>query len=237
MQISVREKEKIAILDLKGNIDINASNFIETIGWTIEHRSKNIVCNFSEINLVDYVGVSLIAVAYKNVLNHKSLLKICSLPQHIQKLFKLVGITKIIEIYNTEEDAIASFQNNETIDKIMQQKLRRRFKRLDIQKNIEYKEALDEFSLFHKGKIINLSAIGILVAGPTTFPAESQLLARMHLGNETGIIEVSCRVIWTIKKKNQQLESPTMGLEFHLISQDTQNRIIQFIERNFSFNR
>ncbi|MFA7677678.1 MAG: STAS domain-containing protein, partial [Candidatus Omnitrophota bacterium] len=65
MKIKIREKTDITILDLEGNVDINASDFVEAVGWVLNNKSKNIICNFESVNLVDYVGISLIAVIYK----------------------------------------------------------------------------------------------------------------------------------------------------------------------------
>ena len=70
MNIKIREKENVVILDLEGIIDINSSDFIETVGTVVKNKAKSIICNFEKVEAVDYTGVSVIAVAYKNVLNH-----------------------------------------------------------------------------------------------------------------------------------------------------------------------
>jgi len=106
MKINIREKEGMTILDLEGNIDINASSFVETVGWAINNKSKNIICNFEGVNLIDYVGISLIAVIYKNVSNHQGVMKLCNVPSHVMKLFSIVGLDRVFEYHVTEDHAI-----------------------------------------------------------------------------------------------------------------------------------
>ena len=50
IKVTTREKDGFVILDLEGNIDINASNLVETVGWVLKYKSRQIVFNFQNIN-------------------------------------------------------------------------------------------------------------------------------------------------------------------------------------------
>jgi len=234
MKAKIREKENVVILDLEGNIDINASNFIETVGWVLIHRSKNILCNFEEVNIVDYLGISLIAVAYKNVLNHKRKMKIYNLPAHVAKLFSIVGLNKAMEFYQSEEQAIASFQHETALSEIMQKQLRRRFKRIELNAPIDYKSKIARDTLFYQGKIFNLSVTGAFVLVDKTFPSGSVLTTKLHLLPKPGIIEVEAKVIWATEEKIQPLESQAMGLEFYDIPLQQEEEMITFVEKHLT---
>ncbi|MFA6281923.1 MAG: anti-sigma factor antagonist [Candidatus Omnitrophota bacterium] len=234
MKINIRESENVVILDIEGSIDINSSDFVETVGWALITKSKNILCNFEGINLIDYVGISLIAVAYKNVLNHKGKLKLVNVPSHVQKLFSVVGLDKVFEYYENEETAIKSFKEEELFSHILEQRLRRRFKRVPLRRIIEYKQKYTEKEAYHKGKIVNLSAIGAFVIAEKTFAIGETLTTRLHLEPQPGILEIDARVVWEADKEIQPIESPAMGLEFQNVSQQTQEQIVDFVEKNLT---
>jgi stage II sporulation protein AA (anti-sigma F factor antagonist) len=232
MNIKIREKDKVAILDMEGNIDINASNLVETIGWALINKSKDILCNFDGINLIDYVGISVIAVAYKNILNHKGRMKICNAPFHVKNLFSLVGLDRVFTFYTTEEEALRDFKEEKAITNILKKQLRRRFKRVDLINDIEYKQKFPVKDNYFKGKILNLSAIGVFIISDKIFPVDEILCTRLHLLPSPGIIEVDTKVTWVADKEIQPLESPGMGLEFYDLLPHKQIQIIQFVEKH-----
>lgn len=232
MNIVVREKNGVVILDLEGNININASNLVETIGWAIETKSKNILLNFEKVNLVDYIGISVLAIAYKNILNHKGKLKIYNTPRHVMKLFCLVGMNRVLDFYPNEDVALAQFKKESRFLSVLTKKLRRRFKRIDLRSRIEYWPKSTSGAGFYKGKILNLSAIGMFVIVDKAFPEEEILSTRLYLMPKPGIIEVETKVVWVADKEIQPLESPGMGLEFYNISSEQQTQIIDFVERH-----
>lgn len=234
MKINIREKDDVAILDLEGSIDINSSDFVETVGLVLITKSKNILCNFEAINLIDYVGISLIAVAYKNILNHKGIMKLCNVPTHVQKLFSIVGLDKVFNYYENEEEAIKSFTEEVLFSHILEQRLRRRFKRIPLHNTIEYKQKYSPKEVFYKGKIINLSAIGVFIAAEKVFSIGEILTTRIDLAPAPGVIEVDSKVVWEADSEIQPMESPGMGLEFYDINPKVQEQIINFVEKHLT---
>lgn len=234
MAITVREKGPVLVLDVEGNIDINASDLIETVGWAIGEKSKDVLCNFENVNLIDYVGISVLAVAYKNVLNHKRRMKLCSVPAHVSKLFAIVGLDRVFETFDNEEVALHSFDEEEAMDHIMQEKLRRRFKRIPLHCDIEYRPKSFEPGSYFKGKILNLSAIGLFMVGNEIFPVDELLNTRLYILPDKKPLDVEMKVVWLADQEIQLLESQGMGLEFYKIDADKEGRIIEFVEKNLS---
>jgi stage II sporulation protein AA (anti-sigma F factor antagonist) len=234
VKINVREQNNVVILDLEGSIDINASDFIETVGWALVQRTKNILCNFENVNLIDYVGISLIAVAYKNVLNHKGKMKLCNVPSHVRKLFSIVGMDKVFSYYENEKEAIDSFSEEEVFSQILERHLRRRFKRIPLKTIIEYKQKFSPKDIYYKGKIINLSAIGMFVIAEKLFSIGEILSVKLHLLPTPGIMDTEAKVVWVADKEIQPLESPAMGLEFYSLSAQKQEQIIEFVEKHLT---
>lgn len=232
MKIKIREKEKVIILDLEGNININASDLIEAVGWVLRNKSREILCNFEKVNLVDYIGISVLAVAYKNVLNYKGKMKFYNVPFHIRKLFSLVGLDRVLEYYETEEQGIRSFKEDRIISKILKKKLRRRFSRIPFKTNVEFKQKFSPKEIFYKGKVINISGIGIFVVTSKVFSIGELVVARLYLLPKPGIIEIEAKVIWLADPQIQPLDFPGMGLEFYNIDSEKQKEIIEFVEKH-----
>ncbi|MDD5195124.1 MAG: anti-sigma factor antagonist [Candidatus Omnitrophica bacterium] len=234
MKINIRYKDTAVILDLEGNIDINSSEFVETVGWALINKSKDILCNCEGINLIDYVGISIIAVAYKNVLNHKGRLKLYAVPTHVQRLFSVVGLDRVFDYYETESEALKSFAEESIFSEIIDKQLRRRFKRVPLNGDIHYKQKFSPVNTFYTGKIINLSAIGVFLISDKLFSIGEILSTKLHLLPEPGIVEIDAKVVWVADQEIQPLESPAMGLEFYNIEAHQQERIIQFVEKNLA---
>ena len=234
MNIKVRDKNGVYILDMEGNIDINASDFVETIGWVLTHRSREILCNFSGVNMIDYVGISLMAVAYKNILNHKGKIKFYSVPPHVKKLFSVVGMDRVLETYDTEEQALQSFKEDKQFSKIMTKKLRRRFKRIPLRCDIQFKQKFASHQDFSCGRVINISAIGLFVFADKVFNIGDILTTKINLHPSPGPIEFDTKVVWIADKEIQPQDAPGMGLEFHELESEKQKQIMEFIEKHLT---
>lgn len=230
----LREKEDIVILDLEGNIDINASNLVETVGEILKRDIKDIICNLESINLVDYVGVSLLAVIYKNILNHQGRIVLYNIPSHVMKLFAIVGLDKVFEYYTTEEEALNHVKEERVISQILRTQLRRRFKRIPINLDIEYKQKLITKNLFYRGKVVNLSAVGIFVVANKIFSSGELLSIRINFSPKPGIIELDGKVIWVAEGEEKFQGLSGMGINFHSITTEKQALIIQFVERHLA---
>lgn len=234
MKIDVREKENVVVLDLKGNVDINASNFIEIVGWALNNKIKNILCNFQGVNSVDYVGISIIAIAYKNVLNHKARLKLYNVPFRIKDLFSIVGLDRAVECYKTQQQALNSFKEDKVISKILEKQLRRQFKRAIFKRIIEYKQKSSPKAFFYKGRILNLSAVGVFITVQKLFSIGEILTSRIYLFPKQEPLEVDTEIIWLAGEKRQPQYFPAMGLKFCKIAAWKQEIIVEFVERNLA---
>ena len=234
MRIRKREKEKVSILDLEGNIDINSSDLIEAVGWLLNHRKSNIICNMAGVNLVDYIGISILAIIYKNVLNHKGKIKFYNIPPHINKLFNIVGLDKVLERFDTEDQALNSFGEDDIIAGIMEKKLRRSFERAVFNSKIEYKQKFSHNAGIYKGKIINISAAGAFIIGEKTFPIGEMISTKLYLMPNPGVVKLEAKVIWKSSSDVHPLEYPAMGIEFYNIDSQAQKAIIEFTERHIA---
>jgi anti-sigma B factor antagonist len=234
MDINIRKSNDIIILDLKGDFDVNSANFIELMGDFLRQGVKKFVCNFENINMIDYMGLSGLAISYKDINNHTAFLKLCCVPVHVRNIFALLLLDSVFEMYVTEKEAIDSFSQGETFDRITKKKLRRRFNRLPIKVIVKFKPKFSSSEEIFEGKLLNLSAIGAFIYTKNIFKFNDILHVWMHLGSEGAIIEVDARVVWIADKQIQPQIYPGMGIEFNKISSQLQKKIVQFVDKNLS---
>jgi len=234
MTIKIREKDGIAILDIGGNINIDASDLVESVGWVLNNKSTDILCNFEDVNLVDYVGISLIAVIYKNVLNHEGIIKFFNVPSHISKLFSIVGLNRVLECYASEEAAIEALKEDKKTSRTLNEHLRRRFKRIPFNTTIDYRQKFSADDNFYEGRVINLSAEGIFVTANQIFPTGDVLLVKINLFPKEEVLECDAKVVWIADEEIQPQDFPGMGLEFFNLSSEKQERIVQFVEKHLT---
>lgn len=231
MAIRIREVNNINILDLDGKIDINSSDIIETIGWLTNTGKANIILNMENVDLVDYSGLSVLAIAYKNVVNHKGQLKLLNVPLPVIELLKVVKLDTVFENYLDEETAVKSFLR-EDVEKL---KLRRKFARLDIHLSVKYRIADGQKkSKSYEGNVLNISAAGVYIYTPNTFPLNSHVELEFSLPNKPAALAATGRVSWLADKEIQPHSYPGMGVSFSHLTPGKEKSIIDFIDKNIT---
>jgi anti-anti-sigma factor len=235
MEIKARQSDNIIILDLSGRIDVDSANLVEVAGQCIRDGYKDILCNFEEVEGIDYMGISAIVIAYKEVINNQGRMKFANIPAHLKGMFSVSGLDRVIDIYATEDLAINSFKEDRIIEEIRKMQLRRRFKRLPLDIKIELKYKYDKSPVCLKADILNLSAVGAFIFGCEHFKLGDEVILRLKLPPKQEEIELEAKVVWLPDKQIQPHFHPGIGVEFSNIPSSVQQRLLEFIERNFSF--
>ncbi|MFH1380767.1 MAG: PilZ domain-containing protein [Candidatus Omnitrophota bacterium] len=229
MEIRKRFEDDIVVLYISGKIDINSASLIEETGHLVKEGVTKILCNFQNVEMIDYNGLSILAIAYKNVDNQKSALKLCSVPQHINELFKSARLDMVFEMFPDEETALEGFHISTKVDKLS---LRRRFKRIDTGLPVKYKIGLSTDEKLFKGKILNLSAEGLFIYTKNTFPAATELYIEIALKGVKEPFTFTGTVLWLADRELQPHSYPGMGIQFSNLDELEQNNLIAFIDKN-----
>ena len=231
MEIRKRFSNNVAILYISGKIDVNSAAIIEVTGSFIKEGIKKILCNFSNVEALDYNGLSVLAIAYKNAANQEGMLKFCNVPRSIKALFKASRLDLTFSIYRDEESALKSFDLSDKADKL---RLRRRFERADIQTTLKYKVGLSANTKLLKGKILNISGEGLFVFTKNTYPTSAELYMELTLADAKRPLILTGTVIWLADKEIQPHSYPGMGIRFSGLDERTQTKIINFIDKNIT---
>lgn len=229
MSVRIREINNINILDIDGRIDINSSDIIETVGWLTNTGRINIIMNMENVDIVDYSGLSILAIAYKNVMNHKGRMKFLHVGLPVQELFKVVKLDVAFEVFSDEESAVESF-SEEDVEKL---KMRRKFKRLDIHLNIKYKISGDKKkNKAYTGEILNISAAGLYLYTKDTLPMNTIIDMEISMPGKKAPLHTNGKVIYLADKEIQPHAYPGMGISFSHLTPEKERAIIDFIDKN-----
>ncbi len=235
MDIRARQNNGIIILELSGRIDANCANLVEAVAQCLRDGYLDIICNLEEIDFIDYMGISVLVIVYKEVVNSQGRIKFMNVPVHIRNILAIAGLDRVIEMFPDEESALKSFQEDKVIEEIKKMQLRRRFKRLPIDIKVELKSKSAKDPVCLNFDLINISAIGAFIFGCDKFKLGDEVVLKLKLPPKQEELEIEAKVVWIPDKQVQPHSYPGIGVEFTNISSFVQQKLIDFIERNLSF--
>ncbi|MBQ3644166.1 MAG: STAS domain-containing protein [Candidatus Riflebacteria bacterium] len=115
MNVNLTAKNKangVCVISLKGDIGAETVNdFKVQIDGIIKNSIKNYIMDFQDITYLNSIGVGAIAAALKKVKKFQGNIKLINVSSSVQELFEMTRLTKVFEIYDSEEDAIRSYES------------------------------------------------------------------------------------------------------------------------------
>ena len=110
LEINEREREGIAILDLKGRITVGpeASALRERIS-SLKEGSQNLVLNLAQVDYIDSTGLGALVMCNTSLRKREGSMKLLNLNRRNIELLVMTKLATVFEIFNDEQDAINSF--------------------------------------------------------------------------------------------------------------------------------
>lgn len=68
------------------------------------------VLDLTQLSLMDSSGIGLIMGRYKNIINKKGKLLLISSNTYVDRIIRMSGLTKIIEVYTTLDEALQKLE-------------------------------------------------------------------------------------------------------------------------------
>jgi anti-sigma B factor antagonist len=110
VQISARRHDKTTIFDVSGDIDF--ANSPEVRGAVLqeirEARASRVVMNLSQVRYIDSSGVATLIEGLKAARDLGSRFILIGLSTTAREVLQLSRLTKVFEIYDTEQQALES---------------------------------------------------------------------------------------------------------------------------------
>jgi anti-sigma B factor antagonist len=111
LEIAQREREGIALLDLKGRITMGdeASIFRAAIEKVAASAGARLILNMQEVDYVDSTGLGALVMCSTRLRNSSGVAKLVNVNRRNIELIVMTKIDTIFEVFNDETDAINSF--------------------------------------------------------------------------------------------------------------------------------
>lgn len=100
--IDIREEGNKSIVILSGEIDVyTAPKLKEAILPLTEHEDCIVEVYFDNVNYMDSTGLGVFIGALKSTKEHNSRLSLVNLHERVLRLFKITGLSEIMDINST----------------------------------------------------------------------------------------------------------------------------------------
>ena len=110
-RIDIEPRGDVQLIRLSGSLDMYSFPRLEAQLNTLFQQGR--YCMILDCRDLDYIGSAglgaLIGFA-KQAREHHGDVRLLNVPERIYKIIELLGFTKVLQVHNTEESALASFQ-------------------------------------------------------------------------------------------------------------------------------
>jgi anti-sigma B factor antagonist len=111
LEIQTREREGVAILDLKGRITVGpeAAALREKVSESSAAGKRNVILNLEGIDYIDSTGLGALVICATSLRKSGGSLKLLNLNRRNIELLVMTKLATVFEIFADEQDAINSF--------------------------------------------------------------------------------------------------------------------------------
>lgn len=112
MKISVRQSGRVTILDVEGRLTVEATREIslaDCVREVLRQGGRHVLINLEHVASIDSTGVRDIVESYVTSTRQGAELKLLSLPAKVRSVLTITRLLSILEAYDAEPAAMASF--------------------------------------------------------------------------------------------------------------------------------
>jgi len=110
VSFEIRTESGVSVIDVSGQLDAFTTPDVKAeFKKLTDARNYKLVLNLQKVDYVNSTGIGAIVAVAQQVRRRKGDLKLFGMKEDIRKVFDLVGASKILEIFETEQEAINSF--------------------------------------------------------------------------------------------------------------------------------
>jgi anti-sigma B factor antagonist len=111
LEIHQREREGIAILELKGRITVGpeASALRDKVAALIAAGERNLVLEMAKVDYVDSTGLGALVICATSLRKNGGNVKLVNLNRRNIELLVMTKLATVFEIFTDEQDAVNSF--------------------------------------------------------------------------------------------------------------------------------
>ena len=112
LNISERQVGDETILDMDGKITIGEGSVAlrTAIRRLLEENKKKILLNLAKVGYIDSSGIGELVSSYTAINKEGGELKLLNLTQKLQDLLTITKLLTVFDVYESEDEALASFK-------------------------------------------------------------------------------------------------------------------------------
>jgi len=114
MNVKIRERDGVTILDIQGRIigsdSLELKSVIDDLIASKAEGEVKILLNLAKVPMMDSSGLGVVVAAYTSVQRKKGRIALVNLGRSTRQLIVMAKLMTIFETYDDEDKAIASFK-------------------------------------------------------------------------------------------------------------------------------
>ena len=108
LEIAVRDRTGVAIIDLAGDIDAAADEALERAYMEATHGRTAVILNFGGVEYINSTGIALIVSLLAQARARGITLTACGLSEHYREIFEITRLSDFMRIADDEDGALSA---------------------------------------------------------------------------------------------------------------------------------
>lgn len=111
MNVNVRQRDDVKILDLKGRITIGSGEVAlrNAVQEVLNSGATKVLINMKDVSTIDSSGIGELVSAYTTATNRGAKLRLANLPAKVTDILTITQLITVFDVYDSEDAAIQSF--------------------------------------------------------------------------------------------------------------------------------
>lgn len=111
MNVNMRQRDGVNILDLKGKITIGSGDVAlrNAVQEAMAAGATKILINMKDVTTIDSSGIGELVSSYTTASNRGAKLKLFCLPAKVTDILTITQLITVFDVYDTEDEAVKSF--------------------------------------------------------------------------------------------------------------------------------
>lgn len=112
MEIKMNNEGQVCIVNLTGRLDLASGTNLKEELKTIFNQEKNMFhLNLKDVEFINSSGLGALVSIMKEIRLRKGRLTLSNLASYVKEIFEITQLSHIFEIYETQEEALSSYQS------------------------------------------------------------------------------------------------------------------------------
>lgn len=111
MDIKIEKLGKHVLVRLSGRLDITQSDEVEsTLSKDVQSGEGDMIINLGQVSYISSSGIRIFVGMVRELGRQGRKLKLCNITPPVKKVFDVVELLDLFEVYNSEEEAVKSLE-------------------------------------------------------------------------------------------------------------------------------